>query len=42
MEMDESQAVAHTFLVELLQSVQQLGTGQSELRGVTPTLFPFS
>ena len=30
-EVDESQAVAHTFLVEQLQGFQQLCTGQPEL-----------
>ncbi len=40
-EMDKSQAVAHILLVEQLQSFQQLGAGQSELRSIAATFLPF-
>ena len=42
MEMNQAQAVAHTFLVEHLQRFKQFGTGQSELRGIAAALFPFA
>ena len=42
MEMDEAQAVAHVLLVKKIQGFQEFCTCQTEFRGVTPTLFPFS
>ena len=40
--MNQSQTVAHILFVEQIERFQQFGTGQSELRGVAPTLFPLT
>ena len=42
MEMDQSEAVTHTFLVQHFQRLQEFCTGQSELRSIATALFPFS
>ena len=42
MEMNQAQAVAHILLIQQFQSFQQLSTGQAELRGIAPTLFPLA
>ena len=41
-EVDEAQTVAHALLIEQLEGFEQLGTGQSELRGVAAALFPLA
>ena len=41
-EVDEAQTVAHALLVEHFQGFEQLGTGQSELRGIAAALFPLT
>ena len=42
MEMDESQTVFHILLLQQVEGLQQLGTGQSELRSIAATLFPLA
>ena len=42
MEMYQSEAVAHTFLIKKVESLEELGACQSELRGIATTLFPFA
>ena len=42
MEVDESQTVFHVLLLQQIEGFQQFGTGQSELRSVATTLFPFA
>ena len=42
MEMNQTQTVAQSFLVQQFEGLEQLGTGESELRGVASALFPFA
>ena len=42
MEMDEAETVAHTFLVEELKGIEELGTGETKLAGIATALFPFT
>ena len=41
-EVDESERVVESLLVENLQRLEQFRAGESELRGIAPALFPFS
>ena len=41
-EMDELEAVEHLLLLQEVEGFEQLGAGQSELRGVAAALFPFA
>ena len=42
MKVDKSQTVFHVLLLQQVQRLQQLGTGQSEFRGIAAALFPFA